>query len=133
VAVARSVERRQHFGGEPAGFAQHDVEVIVADVLVKPVGPRLGEPRRVLEAEDDILDRRPVGHDFGVLRLVRFSAAFAFRGSDRELPAQRAAPATKACVHCSPATAQVQTPGPTWQPSRPPRIEIAPGSRASGD
>src|SRR5262249_43830858 len=59
-----SVERRKHFRGEPAGFAQHSGEIIVGEVLVKkPVGPRFGEPRRMLEAEDDILDRRPIGHD----------------------------------------------------------------------
>ncbi len=63
VAVARSIERRQHFGRKPAGLAQHRLEVIVAEVPIKPVGACASEPRRMLEGEDDILDRRPVGHD----------------------------------------------------------------------
>src|SRR5262249_1647818 len=53
-------------GREPAGFAEHRIEVIVAEVQVKPLSAGGGKPRRVLESEDDILDRRPVGH--GVLR-----------------------------------------------------------------
>jgi len=50
---------------EAAGIAHaHGLKLIVAEVLVKPTGPRFGEPRRVLKGEDDILDRRPVGHDW---------------------------------------------------------------------
>src|SRR5262249_16032421 len=46
--------------------------------LVKPVGPRLGESRSVLEGEDDIFDRCPVGHD-SLLRLCALAAGFEFR------------------------------------------------------
>jgi hypothetical protein len=63
VAVARRVEGGEHFGREAAGLAEDGVEVIVAEVVVKPLGARPGEPSRVLEGKDDILDRRPVGHD----------------------------------------------------------------------
>jgi len=96
--VGPEVPGVHHLGGEPAGFAEHDVEVIVAEILVKPVGPRFGEPRGVLEGEDDVLDRRPVGHDFRVSPAQAHFSGLRIPPIGRDAPGAAGRPATKACA-----------------------------------
>jgi len=60
--VAHGVERRDHGGGEFAGFFQHRVNDVLGKIAVKPLVHRLLQPGRVLERERDVGNRRAVGH-----------------------------------------------------------------------
>ena len=58
--VADAVERRDHVGGELAGFLEHGLEEIVAEVLIDPLGPRGRKPGGMFQGERDVGDRRAV-------------------------------------------------------------------------
>ncbi len=60
VLIADAVERRDHVGGELAGFLEHRVDEIVAEVLIDPLGPRRREPGGIFQGKRDIGDRRAV-------------------------------------------------------------------------
>ncbi|GCC46671.1 hypothetical protein chiPu_0030726, partial [Chiloscyllium punctatum] len=62
VFVADRVQRRQHVGGELAGFFQYrsgDLAIEIAVVAGRHGG---SEPRTMIEGQQNIVDRRAVGH-----------------------------------------------------------------------
>ena len=61
--VANRVERRDRLAREAAGRLENGLKVVIAEI-VKPVALRLREPRRMLEAEKNVGNRRPIGHGF---------------------------------------------------------------------
>ena len=56
------IERRDHVGGERAGFLQHGIDGRFVEIAIKAFGQRGFEAGGVLEGEGDIGDRRAVGH-----------------------------------------------------------------------
>ena len=60
--VADGIERRDHVGGEFAGFFQHGVDGRLVEIAVKPIRQRGREAGGVLERESDVGNRRAVAH-----------------------------------------------------------------------
>ena len=60
--VADAVERRDHVAGEPARFAEHGLEQIVAEIVIDALGLRGRKPGGMLQGEGDGVDRSTV-HD----------------------------------------------------------------------
>src|ERR1700689_1205208 len=60
--VADAVERRQHVGGEPAGFFQHGWGDIAVEIAVVAGLPCSLKPGAVIEGQQHVVDRRAVSH-----------------------------------------------------------------------
>ena len=61
-AVADGIEGGQNLGGETAGFRQHRIDHVFAEIAVKGLGERRRKARRVLERKGDVGNRCPVRH-----------------------------------------------------------------------
>jgi len=61
-AIADGIEWRDDVGCELAGFCQHGLERILAEVAEQTLSQRGGEARAMLERKRDIGNRRLVGH-----------------------------------------------------------------------
>ena len=62
VLVADLVERRQHVGGELAGFLQHGGGDVGVEIAVMAGFHRRLQPGAVVERKQHVVDRRAVGH-----------------------------------------------------------------------
>jgi len=60
--IADAVERGDHVAGEFAGFAEHGLEQIIAEVVIDALGLRGRKPGGMLQGEGDGVDRSTV-HD----------------------------------------------------------------------
>ena len=77
-AVADDVERRQRFGGEFAGFADHRCGGFEIEVAEPARVDRRGETRDMLERIENVGDRRAITHGVpccGVVRARRLTMA----------------------------------------------------------
>ena len=71
VLVADPIERRQHVGGELAGFLEHRRGNVGVEIAVVPGLDGGLEPRAVVERKQHVVDRRAVGHGNASLRQSR--------------------------------------------------------------
>ena len=62
VVCRRPVERRDHVGGEAAGFLQHRVDGALVEIAIKPLGYCVFQPSGVFERESDVGNRGTIGH-----------------------------------------------------------------------
>ena len=74
VLVADAIERRQHVGGELAGFFQHGRGDVAVEVAVMAGLDRGLQAGAVIEGQQHVVDRRAVGHERG-LALKRIGPA----------------------------------------------------------
>src|SRR5262249_35418070 len=62
VLIAHAIERRQHVAGEFARFLQHGGGDVAVEIAVMPSLDGGLQPRGVVEGEQDVGDRRGIGH-----------------------------------------------------------------------
>ena len=86
--IADAIERGQHVAGEFSGFLQHGGGDVAVEIAVM-AGLHGGlKARAMVEREQDVIDRRAVGHD--EISLFRKSAAAVFPRNRGALNSQMA-------------------------------------------